>query len=145
MLGAKQHCSHEAGSCLLSVLVASTPDCSFHIWEVLCDSCQLRVASQVQIPSNTYLREAVRERPSQGLIVIQVQNPTADQRPERWRQFADLAATQEPVPQFATLIKEAASEHLLAICTRADEHDVSHQDLGCLAVLASAEQLRSPL
>ena len=51
--------------------------------------------------------------------------PTADQRPERWRQLADLAAIQVPVPQLATLIKGAALEHLLAICTRAYEHDVS--------------------
>ena len=142
------------------MLAASTPDFSFH------DSCQVRVASQPQIPSNTYLRETFRERleliviqvqiPTNNylretdrerleLIVIQVQIPTADQRPERWRQLADLAVIQAPVPQFAPLIKEAALEHALAICTRVHEHDVTHQDLGCLAVLASTEQLPYPL
>ena len=34
-------------------LLSSTVNCSFHIWEVLLDSCQLRVATQVHIPSNT--------------------------------------------------------------------------------------------
>ena len=97
----------------------------------------------VQIPSNSYLRETSRERLE--LIATQGQIPTAGQRPERWRQLADAAVTQAPVPQFATLIKEAAFEHLLSICTRADEHDVINQDLGCLAVLASAEQLPYPL
>ena len=124
------------------MLAASTPDFSFHVWEVLWDSCQLRVASQPQIPSNTYLRETFRERLE--LIVIQVQIPTADQRPERWRQLADVAPCQAPVLQFVTF-KVAVLEHLLPICTRADEHDMIHQDLGRLAVLASAEQLPYPL
>ena len=53
----------------------------------------------------------------------------------------EAAVIQKPDPQFATLIKAAAFEHALGFCTRAGEHDVSHQDLGCLAVLASAEQL----
>ena len=101
------------------------------------------IGTQGQKSSNNCLREALRERLE--LIAIQKQRPTADQRPERRRQLADLAATKVPFPQFATLIKLADSEHLLATCTRSDEHDVIHQDLGCLAVLASAEHLPYPL
>ena len=123
------------------MLAASTDNCSIHIWEDLWDSCQLQVATQIHIPSNTYLRETDRERleliatqdqiPTNTylretfrerleLIATQVQSPTADQRPERWRQLTDLAPTQVTVPQFATLIKFAVFEHALAICTRAE-------------------------
>ena len=153
------------------MLAASSVNSSFHVWEVLWDSCQLRVAIQAQIPSNTYLRETFRERLE--LIVTQVQIPTntylreafgerleliatqaqihtADQCPERRRQLADLAVVQKLDPQFAPFrpliaAEDAVLEHLLPMCTRADEHVVSHQDLGCLAVLASVEQLPYPL
>ena len=58
-----------------------------------------------------YLGETVWERFE--VIGIQSQSPIADQRSERWRQFADVAVIQIPVLQIFTLIKVVALAHLL--------------------------------
>ena len=38
-----------------AVLAASMDNFSFHVWEILWDSCQVRVAIQAQLPTNTYV------------------------------------------------------------------------------------------
>jgi hypothetical protein len=72
-------------------LLSSKVNSSFHVWEVLWDFCQLRVAFQVQIPSNSYLQETVWERLK--LIVTQVQILSNKYLREAFRERLELIVT----------------------------------------------------